>query len=59
MFNRDEFGLEHGMSWSFRAMVLGTVGVVSFGAGLFYAMQAVAEDRVTDRIEFRQSAPRA
>lgn len=44
MFNRNEFGLENGMSWSFRAMILGTVGVVSFGAGLFYAMHATAAE---------------
>lgn len=60
MFNREEFGLEHGMSWYFRAMILGTVGVVSFGAGLFYAMQATAADHRSaahsDRLEIRQSA---
>ena len=44
MFNREEFGLENGMSWSFRAMILGTIGVVSFGAGLFYAMHASAAE---------------
>lgn len=35
-------------------MILGTIGVVSFGAGLFYAMHASAADRV----ELRQSAPK-
>lgn len=39
-----EMGLENGMSWSFRAMVLGTIGVISFGTGLFYAMHARAEE---------------
>ena len=58
MFNREAFGLENGMSWYFRAMILGTIGVVSFGAGLFYAMHAMAEERSADRIELRQSAPR-
>ena len=52
MFNREAFGLENGMSWTFRAMILGTVGVVSFGAGLFYAMHASA----SDRIELNQAA---
>ncbi len=37
-------GLENGMSWSFRAMILGTIGVISFGAGLFYAMHAEAAE---------------
>lgn len=40
------------MSLFLRAMILGTVGVVSFGAGLFYAMHATA----SDRIELGQSA---
>ncbi len=39
-----EMGLEHGMSWSFRALILGTIGVISFGAGLFYAMHASAAE---------------
>lgn len=39
-----EMGLENGMSWSFRAMVLGTIGVISFGTGLFYAMHAEAAE---------------
>lgn len=42
-----EMGLENGMSWSFRAMILGTIGVVSFGAGLFYAMHASAAEPTT------------
>ena len=42
MFGREDFGLENGMSWSFRAMILGTIAVVSFGAGLLYAMNASA-----------------
>jgi hypothetical protein len=37
-------GLEQGMSWSFRAFILGTVAVISFGAGLFYAMHAQAAE---------------
>jgi hypothetical protein len=41
---RTEMGLEQGMSWSFRAFVLGTIAVVSFGAGLFYAMHAQAAE---------------
>ncbi len=44
------------MSWSFRAVILGTIGVVSFGAGLFYAMHATAAEPRYERIETRQSA---
>ena len=54
MFGREEFGLENGMSWSFRAMILGTIAVVSFGAGLFYAMHASAAETIT----IRQAAPK-
>lgn len=54
MFGREEFGLENGMSWSFRAMVLGTIAVISFGAGLFYAMHASASESIT----IRQAAPK-
>ncbi len=60
MFNREEFGLENGMSWSFRAMILGTIGVVSFGAGLFYAMHAEANEvfaaRESDSVVIHQAA---
>jgi len=60
MFNREEFGLENGMSWSFRAMILGTVGVVSFGAGLFYAMNASAAETYaalqSDAVVIRQAS---
>lgn len=54
MFGREEFGLENGMNWSFRAMILGTIAVVSFGAGLFYAMHASASESIT----IRQAAPK-
>ncbi len=36
--------MENGMSKSFKAMILGTIGVVSFGAGLLYAMHASAAE---------------
>jgi len=43
------------MSWSFRAMILGMIGVVSFGAGLFYSMHASAAE---PRARTKKSAPR-
>jgi hypothetical protein len=61
MFSREEFGLENGMSWSFRALILGMIGVVSFGAGLFYAMNAsAAQNRSRPRARTQQvkRAPR-
>lgn len=39
-----DMGLENGMSLSFRALILGTIGVLSFGAGLFYSMHAQAAE---------------
>ena len=64
MFVREAFGLENGMSWSFRAMILGTIGVVSFGAGLFYAMHATAAEpqsrkRMGEHSEVRKTAKKA
>lgn len=47
MFNREAFGLENGMSWSFRALILGMIGLVSFGAGLLYSMNVSAAERQT------------
>jgi hypothetical protein len=43
---REEFGLENGMSWSFRALILGMIGAVAFGAGLLYSMHASAAEKV-------------
>lgn len=39
-----DMGLENGMSLSFRALILGTIGVIFFGAGLFYSMHAQAAE---------------
>lgn len=36
--------MEKHMSWSLRAVILGTVGVMAFGAGLLYSMRADAAD---------------
>lgn len=57
---RAEMGLEQGMSWSFRAVILGTIAVVSFGAGLFYSMHARAEEADTrqEQITMTNSAPK-
>lgn len=47
------------MSLTFRAMILGTIGVVSFGAGLFYAMHATAaEPRAAVRAKTAKHAPK-
>ena len=56
--NREHLGFESGMSWSLRAMILGTIGVVSFGAGLFYAMHATAaEPSKVMRTSKKKAAP--
>lgn len=46
-----EMGLEHGMSWSFRALILGTIGVMAFGAGLFYSMHASAAEPRSKKVQ--------
>lgn len=38
------------MSWSFRALLLGTIAVVSFGSGLFYSMHAEAAEPKKPRV---------
>lgn len=56
MFNREEFGLENGMSWSFRALILGMIGLVAFGAGLLYSMNASAAENRGRSV--RKSSPK-
>ena len=43
-------GEAEGMTWSLRALILGTIAVVSFGAGLFYAMHAEAAESSKPRV---------
>ncbi len=51
---------EQGMNWLFRALILGTIGVISFGAGLFYAMHAnAAEPKVKRTTRTTKSAPKS
>jgi hypothetical protein len=51
---KTEMGLEQGMTWTFRALILGTIAVIFFGAGLFYAMHAHGAERTGPRKKIQQ-----
>ncbi|MBC7387256.1 MAG: hypothetical protein H7301_13975 [Cryobacterium sp.] len=38
------------MSWSLRAVILGMIGILAFGAGLLYSMQAHAAEKPKPRV---------
>ncbi len=40
------------MHWSFRAWILGTIGVVFFGVGVLYSMHADAAERKKPRVVY-------